>query len=186
MDRGPANILLIDPVTAPAVPGWQVPQQLYWVLAEPAPLAGMQWPRRAGKECWKALFAAGFRWVLCLSSERPRSGYDPVPLEILQAVELTDLDECEAPAEPEREEALIRSLASAIVHRLKAGEGVVVHCAGGRGRTGTVLGVVLRNLGLAGSEVVGFLDKVHRRRGTHGWPEAHWQREVVQREQRAV
>jgi protein-tyrosine phosphatase len=55
----------------------------------------------------------------------------------------------------------------------------VVHCVGGRGRTGTVLGCVLRELGHSPGEVVDFLDRVHKARGKAGWPESPWQGQLV-------
>jgi len=79
------------------------------------------------------------------------------------------------------DERAIRLVACAIVGCLQQGEGVIVHCAGGRGRTGTVLGCVLRELGHPADEIVAFLDGIHKRRGKPGWPEAAWQREVVER-----
>lgn len=172
---------LIDPSLAPEVPGLKRPLEFYWVIDSPAPLAGMQWPRRVGRDSWNALSRAGFRWVVCLSSSRPQSGYDPCPLEPLVAVELDDLCDGGVPCQPEQEERLIRSIAARSAEKLEAGEGVIVHCAGGRGRTGTVLGVVLKRLGLETGEVMQFLNRVHRLRGTSGWPEAEWQQEVVRR-----
>ena len=58
---------------------------------------------------------------------------------------------------------------------------MVVHCWGGRGRTGAVLGCVLRELGYGGQRVVKFLDEIQRVRGREGWPEAIWQSEIVRK-----
>ena len=44
-----------------------------------------------------------------------------------------------------------------------------------------MLGCVLRGLGYEAAEVITFLDSVHKLRGKAGWPEADWQREVVER-----
>ncbi|MCB1233632.1 MAG: tyrosine-protein phosphatase, partial [Verrucomicrobiae bacterium] len=79
------------------------------------------------------------------------------------------------------EEKGIRILGKLVHEKLLAGEGVIVHCAGGRGRTGTVLGVVLRRFGFSAREVVDYLDEIHLAREKAGWPEASWQREVVER-----
>ncbi len=49
----------------------------------------------------------------------------------------------------------------------------MVHCHGGTGRTGTVLGCVLRELGVQAAEVIDFLDRVHKARGKPGWPESN-------------
>ena len=170
---------VIDPAQAPQVTGLAVPQQFYWVLSEPVPLAGMSLPR--GQIPWDLLHFEGFRWVVCLCSETPK--YDPAPLQRLVTVELCDLDERDLPENPELEEKAVRAIATKVVEKLRDGEGVIVHCAGGRGRTGTVLGVVLKMLGLEDREVLQFLNRVHQLRRTPGWPEATWQKEVVEREQ---
>jgi len=169
----------LDPLLQPAisVPVLEVPAQFYWVKSSPAPLAGMTLPPRDTP--WRHLHEAGFRRVACLCSERPI--YNPVPLEWLVAVELCDLFEKPLPEDPAAEERAIRLISRAVVGCLTKGEGVIVHCAGGRGRTGTVLGCVLRELGHSAAEIVAFLDAVHKRRGKPGWPEAAWQREVVAR-----
>jgi hypothetical protein len=170
---------LLDPTCQPALPfpGLEVPGQFHWVLQSPAPLAGMSLPPRGTP--WEPLHDLGFRQVVCLCSDRPV--YDPAPLEWIVAVELCDLAEVPLPEDPDTEERDIRLISRAIQRKLAAGEGVIVHCAGGRGRTGTVIGCVLRGLGYSANEVVEFLDAVHKRRGKSGWPEADWQRLVVER-----
>ena len=62
-----------------------------------------------------------------------------------------------------------------------AGEGVVVHCHGGRGRTGSVIGSALVLLGHDPDTVIDWLYRVQRTRGRRGWPEQPWQAEVVLR-----
>jgi len=155
----------------------RLPEQFYWVRTVPPLLAGMQLPPRDTP--WERLYTIGFRHVVCLCSDRPV--YDPTPLQRLVTVELCDLDEQSLPEDPAEEEGTIRNISQAIVACLQKGEGVIVHCAGGRGRTGTVLGCALREIGHEASEIVTFLDAVHKRRGKPGWPEAEWQREVVER-----
>lgn len=178
LDPTPPEPLDPDLQSAFPLPGIEVPRQFYWANTSPAPLAGMELPR--GAMPWEQLHVAGFRKVACLCSERPL--YDPSPLQWLVALELCDLVEQPLPEDPVAEEKAIRLIARAIVAALGKGEGVIVHCAGGRGRTGTVLGCVLRELGHGADEVVAYLDAVNRRRGKDGWPEAAWQREVVERE----
>lgn len=170
----------LDPLHQPALPfsGLEVPGTFYRVLESPAPLAGMTLPPRDTP--WEQLHGLGFRHVVCLCSERPI--YHPAPLEWIVTVELCDLAEQPLPEDPDAEEQAIRLISKAVLRKIKAGEGVIVHCAGGRGRTGTVLGCVLRGLGYAANEVCAFLDTLHKLRGTAGWPEAEWQREVVERE----
>jgi len=91
------------------------------------------------------------------------------------------LVERELPDDPEREEELIREIANSVVERIEAGEGVVVHCAGGRGRTGTVLGMALRLMGVSADEIENRLNHIHQLRGKEGWPESPWQRQVLDR-----
>ncbi|WP_394298404.1 phosphatase domain-containing protein [Methanosarcina mazei] len=45
---------------------------------------------------------------------------------------------------------------------------MVVHCMGGIGRTGTVLGCVLRDLGFSAGEVLDYLDEINMHRGFGG------------------
>jgi protein-tyrosine phosphatase len=86
------------------------------------------------------------------------------------------------PRDPAREESLIRTAVGRIEEKLRVGDGVVVHCAGGTGRTGTVIGCVLRRLGLSGHEVSEYLRTLNVARGkTRGWPESPWQRALVER-----
>ena len=155
----------------------RLPEQFYWVRSVPPLLAGMQLPPRDTP--WEHLYTIGFRHVVCLCSDRPV--YDPSPLQRLVTVELCDLAEQPLPEDPQEEERAIRIISQTIVTCLHNGEGVIVHCAGGRGRTGTVLGSVLREIGHEASEIVAFLDAVHKNRGKLGWPEAEWQRELVEK-----
>jgi hypothetical protein len=160
----------------PQVPGLPVPGQLYCVLDRPALLGGMGFPRCVD---WSAVWDAGFRHVVCLTGDRPP--YDPAPLGLAHAVALEDLHHGRAPADPAREEAGIRAAALAVLDPLHRGEGVLVHCVAGTGRTGTVIGCVLRHLGIPAPRVVAYLDDLNRRRGGRGWPESPWQRDVVAR-----
>ena len=52
---------------------------------------------------------------------------------------------------------------------------------GGTGRTGTVIGCVLRVLGRPAPQVICYLDDLNKARGKLGWPEAKWQAELVER-----
>jgi hypothetical protein len=128
---------------------------------------------------WPALHAAGVRHVVCLTAAKP--GYDPRPLRLAHAVGLQDLVDGSGPREPVAEERLVWAAVEVVLDLLAAGEGVVVHCAGGTGRTGTVIGAVLRALGAPAETVLRDLDALHRARGARGWPESPWQAEVVAR-----
>ncbi len=165
------------PLVAPgARPGFlgplAVPGDLWWVTGDP-PLAGMAYPRVGP---WDALADAGFAHVVCLTEDQPR--YDPAPL-VATAVALQDLFARPAPDDPERDRARTLAAARFVVERHRAGDGVVVHCHGGRGRTGMVLGCALVMLGHDPDDTVDWLHRTQRTRGRRGWPEQEWQATVV-------
>lgn len=168
---------LIQPLDMSLITGLAVPDEFYWVLQQPAPLAGMSYP--SPRTPWQDLAAAGFRHVVCVTGEGP--AYEPSPLIISHSTNLQDLYGGGSPRHPEDEERLIAEAALAVVRRLQAGDGVIVHCAGGTGRTGTVMGCVLRVFGASATEVITYLDHLHHARGRSGWPESVWQAQVVQR-----
>ena len=62
---------------------------------------------------------------------------------------------------------------------MDTGKGIVVHCMGGIGRTGTVLGCVLRDLGFSTDEVINYLDRVQNFRAFRRWSETKWPAEMV-------
>jgi hypothetical protein len=150
-----------------------VPDDLYWIAREPVALAGMSYPGRAD---WALLHEHGIGHVVCLSHDAPT--YDPAPC-TLTAVRLQDLVSGRDPVEPDTERALVHTAAADVVDHLERGIGVAVHCMGGRGRSGTVIGVALVTLGHDPTEVVEHLDRVARGRGRRGWPESPWQSAVV-------
>lgn len=151
-----------------------VPDDLYWIARAPVALAGMSYPGRAD---WKLLHELGIGHVVCLSSDRP--AYDPTPCS-LTAIRLQDLVSGCDPDEPDRERALVEQAAADVVAQLERGIGVAVHCMGGRGRTGTVIGAALVRLGHESDAVIAHLDRVAKARGRRGWPESPWQASVVQ------
>lgn len=159
------------------VEGLDVPRRFYLVLRGPAPLAGMAYPSRDMP--WPLVRGLGIGHVLCLCGDRV--DYTPRPLEVLGALGLQDLHGGNWPDDPAREEELVHRAVGLVNGRLDRGEGVVVHCVGGTGRTGTVLGCVLRSRGYAADEVLGYLDDVNRLRGRRGWPESPWQADMVRR-----
>jgi protein-tyrosine phosphatase len=150
-----------------------VPDELYWVARTPVALAGMKSPGRAD---WSLLSAAGIGHVVCLTHDV--ATYDPVPCTVT-AIKLQDLVSGGAPDNPERERMRVFEAAADVVTHIERGIGVAVHCMGGRGRTGTVLGVALVRLGHEPEAVVTYLDAMARARSKLGWPESPWQAEVV-------
>jgi hypothetical protein len=168
---------LMQPTHMPPIAGLALPYDFYWVLQRPAPLAGMPYP--SPRTPWRDLAAAGFRHVVCLEGDGP--AYDPAPLIMSHRTRLQDLYGGGLPRHPEQEETLIHAVALAVMERLQAGDGVVVHCAGGTGRTGTVIGCVLRGCGISAVEVITYLNHLHQARGRSGWPESEWQAQVVHR-----
>lgn len=150
-----------------------VPDDLYWLSRAPVALAGMAYPGRAD---WALLHAAGIGHVVCLTHDEPP--YDPAPCTVT-AVRLQDLLDGRAPNEPGLERARVHAAAADVLEHLARGTGVAVHCHGGRGRAGTVLGVALVRLGHDPDAVIEYLDRVASNRGRRGWPESAWQAAVV-------
>jgi len=132
------------------------------------PSAGMPWQR---------LFNLGFSHVVCLCSERVE--YDPAPLRVLHAVEMEDLHHGNEPKFPSKYVRLVREAVGIINDRLTKGEGVAVHCVGGTGRTGTVIGCLMRSMGFPADNAIRYLDELNKARGRRGWPEAPWQAEMI-------
>lgn len=164
---------MIEPAAGRNVPAVVLPKEFYWVLETPAPLAGMKYPR--GDFPWANVARAGFSRLVALEPGE----YDPSPLTVLCTEELEDLVHGRPPRDRDRERKLIASVVRSTTAALLSGNGVVVHCAGGRGRTGTVVGCVLRELGYGSREVLEYLDRLHQARGKPGWPEARWQGQLV-------
>lgn len=160
----------------PRIDGLRVPEDFYIVLEVPAHLAGMVRP--SDRTPWGRLAKEGYRFVVCLTDDEPP--YDPSPLEILHAVYLEDLHGGISPSEPMRESKRIVDAVDRMVGALRSGDGVIVHCVGGTGRTGTVIGGVLRRFGRSASDVRSYLDRLNRRRGT-GWPESAWAGSLLDR-----
>jgi hypothetical protein len=165
---------LVEPNEGPEIPGISIPAEFYWVILAPHPLAGMPYPR--WDLPWTSLADAGFGAVLSLEP----GAFDPSPLVRLDPIALQDLVRGGDPIDPVKEKQRVTQASSAVVATLNSGMGVVVHCAGGRGRTGTVIGCALRQFGHGPDEVVDYLDRLHRARGRQGgWPESPWQAALV-------
>lgn len=168
---------LIEPADMPAVRGADVPRQVYLVTRHPAPLAGMAFPDWPGFQ-WTALAELGVEGVLCLTGSS--CPYKPDPLRVVGCMDLEDLYHAGPPQHPAEQARLLHWAVESVLGELVQGRGVAVHCAGGTGRTGTVIGCVLRALGHDASGVLAYLDRVNRSRGKPGWPESPWQAAMVE------
>ena len=133
----------------------------------PAPLAGMPYPP-PGLD-WQALHDRGFALVVRLHP----GDYDPSPLHV-HDVSLQDLYGGASPTDPAGETKRVWEAARIAADAVAGGQGVVVHCVGGTGRTGTVVACALRLLGHSADEAIA---SVHAHR-SH-WPESPWQERVV-------
>jgi|SRR5579871_1363254 len=150
-------------------------ERFYQVLRVPAPLAGMSFPHDVP---WEAIASEGFQWIVCLTHSTPP--YNPSPLRVLRANKFQDLVTGDPPENPAVEAAALRGVVGAVVAELKAGKGVVVHCEGGTGRSGTLIACTLAALGVPPNDVLGYMERVNAARGKgRGWPESEWQREQV-------
>jgi len=140
------------------------------------PLVAMQQPSRGTR--WDELKDLGIRHVLRLSEES--QPYDPSPLQMLGMVIMEDQYEEEKPTDAVQEELRLIEAVSLLRDGLRHG-GVAVHCVGGRGRTGTVIGAFLRTLGVPHATILEQLNRAYQDAGRPGWPESPWQGEVVGR-----
>jgi hypothetical protein len=164
---------LVDPQRTPTISGIASPREFYWVRESPVPFAGMPYPRSDFP--WRAVAAAGFRYVVALEPGR----YDPSPLSVLSSVRIEDLSHGRDPVDGVGEERLIHAIVGKIAVALRSGHGVIVHCQGGRGRSGTVIGCVLKTLGYRAEDIIPYLDALHKHRGKTGWPESNWQANLI-------
>ena len=150
-----------------------IPDDLYWVARQPVALAGMSYPGRAN---WHELHELGIGHVVCLTHDAVP--YDASPC-TTSATRLQDLVSGAPPADPENERARVLDAADDVVDHLTRGIGVAVHCMGGRGRAGTVIGAALVRLGHPNDEIIDYLHRVAVARGRRGWPESEWQSALV-------
>lgn len=158
----------------PAADGLDIPVKFYVVTDQPALLAGMYRPD--ARVPWQLLYKAGYTDIFCLASET--LGYDPAPLR-QHRIDMEDLHHGNEPGDPKKEEALARKTSAEVLELLENGNGVIVHCYGGNGRTGTVIGCTLKALGYPADEIVSYYDRLAKFRGRPGWPESPWQSRMV-------
>jgi len=140
------------------------------------PLIAMRQP--AGDTRWGDLYDMGIHQVLRLSEES--QAYDPAPLRMLGEVAMEDQYEEEKPTDAAKEERQLNETVKLLRDGLRQG-GVAIHCVGGRGRTGTVIGAFLNTLGVPHGTIIELLDRAYKNAGRPGWPESPWQGEVIGR-----
>ena len=167
---------LLSPDEMPAFANLNCPRDLYVVCEDPVMICGMRRPDYSFD--WENLYGHGVSNVIRLN-EKECGAYDSSPIRIAYSGQLEDLYGGGLPSEPETESEKISAAVASSIHCIENGEGIVVHCLGGRGRTGTVLGCLLVHLGFVPEVVVGYLDDLHKARGKPGWPESPWQAEIV-------
>jgi hypothetical protein len=173
--------MIITPIAPQALPASRLlnsTRSFYQVLTVPAPLAGMEYPKEGWP--WIDLQAAGFTSVVCLTDSSPR--YDPAPLRVLYSAAFEDLWGGSQPSDPAREGDMLFEAVGRVCTELMAGRGVVVHCQGGTGRTGTVIACTLRAMGVPNETILKCMDSINRSRNKNpGWPESTWQKQQVER-----
>ena len=168
------TMTLITPGSPSNVEGLEDPKKFYEILREPAPLSGMAYPRSLD---WHALKEAGYEYVVCLTADQPP--YNPEPLRVLRSVSMQDQYNNQEPHDPKNEASILRDIVMAITETLQDGKGVVVHCQGGTGRTGTVIACTLKELGVDADVIADYMRALNQVRskceGWKGWPESDWQ-----------
>ena len=151
-----------------------MPAELYFLARQPVALAGMAYPSRVD---WAALHDEGLRHVVCLTHDA--APVRPVAVDHHRDLAARPLHRRRSRRPRRRAVARSRARLDVVVDSIEAGNGVAVHCRGGRGRAGTVLGIALVMLGHDPDDVVAYLDRIHTIRGKGGWPESAWQADTV-------
>ncbi len=154
------------------------PYKPYRVLGGKAPLFGMPHPsvaRGEGDLLFAALYKAGVRLVIDLVNHDSYPAYAHADMD-RKCFPVTDRGPIN-----DQEQVVLQQAVNEACKVLNKGHGVVIHCHGGTGRTGTVIGCILSRLKKgSGDEIVAWLDKLNKARGkNNGWPEARVQGDLV-------
>ena len=117
--------MLIPPKNSLQAQDIRSPEDFYWVLQDPIPLAGMclpetNWP-------WQSVHDCGFKNLVSLHPME----HDPTPLTSVYSLPLEDLVHGNPPKNPLLEISKIRSATRTILQSLSEFKGVIVHCWGG-------------------------------------------------------
>jgi hypothetical protein len=152
-------------------------------LENGARILGMPYPSEE-LDYWESMKDVGIDAVICLTEDKPM--YGSSPLQILASCALSDKSGSFYDNEQKQEEAgeearRYRDLARQTAEALREGKSVAAHCKGGTGRTGTLIGAALLELGFSLESVLTALEQANslRRRGDHGWPESPWQMDFL-------
>ena len=165
----------------PILPALTIDRPLPWIHFRLTvegwhPMVAMRQPGRETR--WEELGELGIHQVLRLSKES--QDYHPEPLRMLGMVALEDQYEEERPSDPASEELQVIEAVKLLRRGLREA-GTAIHCVGGRGRTGTVIGGFLHTLGMPAAAAIDLIDKAYKMAGRPGWPESPWQGEVIGR-----
>lgn len=140
------------------------PPGLINITRPPSLLAGTS---DDGVHSWQRLYNAGLRQVVSLGVNCSLCA----PLELLFHVDLPEIDHANGLPELANEGEAIRAAASAAAQAVRASQGVFVRSQERSGRTATVLGCALRELGLPADTAVDRLRRTSFRRGLEPWQE---------------
>ncbi len=144
----------------------------YWLV--PGVLLAGEHPRAVAPDCTPridALLDAGIRSFIDLTEESEGPApYAPILRDRAVARELRAahrrfaIRDCDVPTP-----ALMRTTLDAIYGAIAAGDPVYVHCWAGIGRTGTVIGCLLREQGLTGAQALALIDRKWRAMEKRQW-----------------
>ena len=142
---------------------WEIP-------GLPAPFSGMPYPTT---EKIRLIPFPRYQGIFCLADEE--TDYESAPLRQLGRVYLEDLSSGGNPVDRVGEGMLTIRVIREIVSEIIAGRGVVVHCWGGRGRSGFIAAGVLVAFGCTPEKARNIVNRATTKAGLGPWPESDWQ-----------
>ena len=152
------------------------PNNLYQV-SQDLPLFGMKHPGSHENEVFPILANKGVRVIINLTNTHyflaEGFQYHKIPLR--------DLFDGQPINAVQEQIDRVNEAVDCAVSALNMNYGVVVHCRAGIGRTGMVLGCILKKMGKGLDEVIELLVKMRKSQNGCGWVETDWQKEMVRR-----